>query len=79
MAENENGDGIIKIVVENKKSPVEFSKNEKYIICSDTYKTISISHKLVKDSLAKAKLFIDEVNSIISNNSRKKQNERQHV
>ena len=54
------------IILEHKRSPVEFSRKDRFIICSDTYnmKTITISQ--IKDYIAKTKLFITEADKILS-------------
>lgn len=63
---------IKKFVIEHKKSPVEFSKNDKFVICSNTYDTMVLTHSKLKDYLTKAKLFIEEINSIIYKNPKVK-------
>jgi len=56
------------LIVEHKKSPVEFSRKDKFVICTNTYKikTVSVDH--LKKYLAKAKLFIQEASNIVSKN-----------
>lgn len=56
------------IIVEHKKSPVEFARKDQFVICSDNYhcKTVSIDN--IKKYLNQAKLFIAETNSIVSKN-----------
>lgn len=59
---------IKQVIIEHKKSPVEFSRNDKYVICSSTYNTLILTHQQIKSYLNKAKLFIDEIKSIIDSN-----------
>ncbi len=54
------------IIVEHKKSPVEFSKKDRFIICSDDYKMKSVTVSQLKDYIKKTKLFITEVHNICS-------------
>lgn len=53
------------IIVEHRRSPIEFSRKDKFIICSPTYnlKTVSISH--IKNYIDKTKLFIKITDNII--------------
>ncbi len=52
------------VIMEHKKSPMEFSRKDRYIICSDNYKLRSISIDQLKSYIPKAKLFIQDINSI---------------
>ncbi len=61
---------IKNIVHEHKKSPVEFSRNNTYVICSENCSTMIITQKKLKEYISKAKFFIQEINSIISKNDR---------
>ena len=61
---------IKEIIYENKKSPVTFSKKNKFVICSDNYKLKTLSLEELKQYLEKAKLFIHEICSIIEKNER---------
>ncbi len=62
---------IKNIILEHKKSPVEFSRQDKFVICSENYETKVLTYNQIKDYLNKAKLFIQEINSIILQNGRK--------
>jgi len=62
---------IKKIIIEQKKSAVVFSKNDKYVICSDTYNTMVLTYPNLKEYVNKAKIFIQETNSIINRNKAK--------
>ncbi|MAE43145.1 hypothetical protein CMO93_05205 [Candidatus Woesearchaeota archaeon] len=54
------------IIVAHKKSPVEFSRNENFVICNGDYRTRIISVNEVKGYVGKAKLFIKSVFTIVS-------------
>jgi len=54
------------IIVAHKKSPIEFSRNESFVICSGDYRIRTISLNEVKSYVEKAKLFIKNVSSIVS-------------
>lgn len=57
---------IKNIICEHRKSPIEFARKDRYVICSKDYKMKTISMDDAKKYLGKAKLFIDEVNNIIA-------------
>ena len=54
------------ILVAHKKSPMEFSRNERFVICNGNYRMRAISLNEVKSYVEKAKLFIKNVSSIVS-------------
>ena len=54
------------IIVAHKKSPMEFSRKENFVICSDNYRMRSISANELKVYVEKAKLFIKTVSTIVS-------------
>ena len=56
------------IIVGHKKSPVEFVRKDRFVICSDNYKLKTINIEEIKRYLNKAKLFIEEATNIISKN-----------
>ena len=56
------------IIIEHRKSPVEFSKKDRFIICSEDYKMKIISLDQLKDYIKKTKLFIQQTNNIVSKN-----------
>ncbi|MBW2978412.1 hypothetical protein KY331_06210 [Candidatus Woesearchaeota archaeon] len=56
------------IIVEHKKSPVEFVRKDRFVICSSTYKLKTINLETIKSYLNKAKLFIGEVTNLLSKN-----------
>ena len=53
---------------EHKKSPVEFVRNDKFVICNDSYKMKALSIQDIKKHIARAKIFIQEANIITSKN-----------
>lgn len=56
------------IIIKHKKSPVEFTRKDSFVICSENYKMKIISLEEIKNYLDKTKLFIQEVSSIVSKN-----------
>lgn len=52
------------IIVEHKKSPVEFVRKDRFVICSDNYSMKTISVEQIKEHLAKAKLFTNQMGNI---------------
>ncbi len=56
------------IILQHKKSPVEFTRKDSFVICSNNYNMRTISIDKMKDYLSKAKLFIQEINKIVIEN-----------
>jgi len=54
------------ILVAHKKSPVEFTRGDSFVICDEDYRTRIISLNEVKKYVEKAKLFINNVYTIVS-------------
>ena len=54
------------IIIAHKKSPMEFSRNERFVICNGDYRTRTISLNEVKSYVQKAKLFIKSISTIVS-------------
>lgn len=52
----------------HKKSPVEFSKQDRFIICTGDYQTKAITANQLKDYLVKVYEFIDIMDQITSRN-----------
>jgi hypothetical protein len=52
------------IIIAHKKSPVEFARKDRFVICSNNYKLQTISINELKKHIDKAKLFIQEINNI---------------
>ncbi len=53
-----------KITDYRRKSPIEFVRRDKLVICSDSYKTKMINHETVKNYLNKAKPFFIRLNKV---------------
>jgi len=53
------------IILQHKKSPMEFTKSDRLIICSDTYKIKQISYETLKKYLFNAKFFINQATTIV--------------
>jgi len=53
------------VIVSHRKSPVEFVRKDKFVICSDNYRMKAISIEDIKKYVSKAKVFIEEMNNII--------------
>ena len=58
------------ILLEHKKSPVEFTRRDKFVICSDKYVMRTISLEEMGGYINKAKLFIQAVDTITTENER---------
>ncbi|MBN2567053.1 hypothetical protein JXB02_03150 [Candidatus Woesearchaeota archaeon] len=54
----------------HKASPIEFSRKETFVICSDTYSMATMSHDQLKRYIAKTKLFIEDMIAMVSKNER---------
>lgn len=60
------------VVVSHKKSPIEFIRKDRFVICSDNYRMKTISLDDIKKYVTKTKLFIQLVDNIL----KKKEYER---
>ena len=58
------------MLVSHKKSPVEFSRKDVFVICSDTYNMKVISSKEMMNYVNSAKGFVQEMQNITSQNER---------
>ncbi len=56
------------IIVSHKKSPVEFKRGDRLVICSDNYKLKTVSVNDLQKYLDKAKVFIEAIDTIIVEN-----------
>lgn len=56
------------MLLEHRKSPVEFSRKDKFVICSDKFDIKTISVKDMQRYINNCRLFIQDVNSITSKN-----------
>lgn len=50
----------------HEKSPVEFSRQGKFVICSDNYEMKTLEIKHIKNYINKAKLFIEQTHKLTS-------------
>lgn len=57
---------IKEIIIAHKKSPMEFQRNDNFVICNGDYRMRSISPNMIKAYVEKAKLFIKSVSTIVS-------------
>lgn len=55
-------------IIKHKKSPIEFARKDKFVICSDNYDLKTLSIKDIKEYINKAKLFIHVANNITREN-----------
>jgi len=58
------------ILSEHKNSPVTFIRKDKFVICSPSYSMKAIDINLVKKYIFEAKVFLNTVNKIVSENER---------
>jgi hypothetical protein len=58
------------IIIEHKKSPMEFTRQNKFVICSSTYRMRTITVEEIKKYISQTRLFINEANNIVSRNGR---------
>ena len=56
------------IILKHKKSPVEFTRKDQFVICNGSFKLHTISVNELKDYVSKAKSFLSNTESIISGN-----------
>jgi hypothetical protein len=59
---------IKEVIEEHKKSPVEFVRKDRFIICSDSYRMKSIGLNEIQNYINKAKLFIELMDKITKEN-----------
>jgi len=57
-----------------KESPIEFSRKEKFVICSTNYKLRTLTIQKMKDAINQTKPFISTLNSIYNQNVRRFRN-----
>ena len=57
---------VRELIIEHKKSPVEFTRKDKFVICSDTYRMKTISTEQMKKFISSAKTFFNYVNEKVS-------------
>lgn len=54
------------IIMHHKKSPVEFSRKDRFVICNGNYRVKTIGVEQLKGYIKNAKAFIDANNQIVS-------------
>ncbi len=54
----------------HKKSPIEFSRGDKFIICSGNYRMKTIGVRELKKYIAQSKLFISDMERLVNKNAR---------
>ena len=57
---------VHELIQHHKQSPVEFSRKDDYVICSEEYKTDVISKKFLKTSIEKSKVFMEDVEKMVT-------------
>jgi hypothetical protein len=56
------------IILEHKKSPVEFVRKDRFVICNGNYKMKTISVDQIKKYISQTKTFVGKMNQIVSEN-----------
>ena len=56
------------LIIRHRKSPVEFTKHDQFVICSDDYNMKVVKLDDLKKMISNAKLFIEKINKITSKN-----------
>lgn len=56
------------VIIQHKKSPVEFTRKDMFVIASDSFNLKTISVDQIKKYISKTKIFLDEMESIVSKN-----------
>lgn len=56
------------IMTAHKKSPIEFSRKDKFVICSDAYEIRTLTKEDLKRMISKAKVFITLANNLTTQN-----------
>ncbi|TKJ17211.1 hypothetical protein CEE44_01605 [Candidatus Woesearchaeota archaeon B3_Woes] len=59
---------IKQIIVQHRKSPMEFAREDRLVICSDKYSMKTIKVDGLKKMMINAKEFVDKINNITSKN-----------
>jgi hypothetical protein len=56
------------IILQHKKSPVEFTRKDAFVICSDNYRMKTITIEKIKEYISRTKSFVSAMESITSKN-----------
>ncbi|MFH1588942.1 MAG: hypothetical protein ABIB43_00030 [archaeon] len=59
---------IRELLVEHKNSPVEFSRGDRFVICSSNYRMKTITVADMKKYIAKTKLFVADMDRLVRRN-----------
>lgn len=62
---------VKEIIEHRQKSPMEFIRKDKFVICSNNYRVKTIALDKVKDYIRQAKSFMAKVNRIYNQNDRR--------
>jgi len=54
------------IIVKHKKSPVEFTRKDQFVICNGSYRTHTVSVNELRGCITKARSFLKHVEDIVS-------------
>jgi len=58
---------IKEIIMQHKKSPVEFIRKDSFVICAEDYDMRTISLEQIKDYISKTKMFFQETTNLLKN------------
>lgn len=58
------------IIVQHKKSPVEFTRKNAFVICSDDYRIKTVTLEKIKDYISRTKRFVNDMETITRKNER---------
>jgi len=61
---------IKNLIIEHKKSPMEFSRGENFVICMNGYRCKTITIRDMKKFISKSQQFIQEVSAIVGKDER---------
>lgn len=59
------------IVEHREKSPMEFIRRDRYVICNHNYRMKTLTIENIKNYLAQSKLFVAKINAILNQNDRR--------
>jgi len=60
---------VNEILREHKKSPIEFSRDDRFVICSENYRMKTVGIPDLKKNIAKTKMFINQIELLVSKNA----------
>ncbi len=61
---------IKEIIVLHRKSPIEFRKKDRFIICAEDYSIKAVTLDQIKSYIKKTKEFVNQINEIVSKDER---------